>query len=268
LDKLVSIVVPCFNQAEYLEETIQSLLKQLYQNWECIIVNDGSTDNSLNIANNLASKDSRIFVIQQKNAGLSNARNKGIAKAKGEFILPLDADDKISDNYIAVCVNHFLADPSSSLVYGRGVKFGQINENWNLSHYSYDELLFGNMIYCTAMFKKRDWENAEGYDANMIYGYEDWEFWVNILNSTSKVVYDSSIIFFYRIRENSMFSKMAIDQILLMRQYVYKKHAEKYNPYFIDPLSVYKNYNEIKNEYNRLFDNPIVYLKKYVKKLF
>jgi glycosyltransferase involved in cell wall biosynthesis len=268
LDKLVSVIVPCFNQSAYLAETIQSVLDQSYQHWECLIVNDGSTDNSLAIANNLASTDRRISVINQINAGLSNARNTGIDKANGEFILPLDADDRISINYISSCINHFKVDSSLSLVYGNGVKFGCINENWNLPQYSYHNLLFGNMIYCTAMFKKEDWQKAGGYDEGMKYGYEDWEFWINILDSSSKVIREASITFFYRIRENSMFSKMSIDEIALMRQYVYKKHANKYNPYFVDPIYIYKNRNDIKSEYDRLFDNPIVYFKKYLKKIF
>lgn len=267
MDKLVSIIVPCFNQADYLEETIQSVLTQSYQHWECLIVNDGSTDNSLTLANNLALEDKRIIVINQNNVGLSSSRNNGITNANGELILPLDADDRISDNYIAVCVNHFLADPSLSLVYGKGFKFGHINENWNLPRYSYNDLLFGNMIFCTAMFKKTDWEKVSGYDAEMIYGYEDWEFWINILSTQSKVVQDTTISFFYRIKEKSMFSNMTAHQISLMRQYVYKKHCEKYNSYFIDPISVFQNRNDIQKEYDNLLHHPFYYLKKYLKNI-
>ena len=91
----VSVIVPCYNQAQYLDEALQSILNQSFTDWECIVVNDGSKDNTEFISNEWIKKDSRFKYVYQDNGGLSNARNVGIKKAEGEFILPLDADDKI-----------------------------------------------------------------------------------------------------------------------------------------------------------------------------
>ena len=268
MDNKISIIVPCFNQGAYLNECVDSILKQTFTNWECIIVDDGSTDNSFQIANELSQVNQRIRVISQSNKGLCSARNVGIVSASSEFILPLDADDKISPNYLERCLYHFNNNPITKVVYGNANKFGSENVYWDLPKYSYKDLLFGNMIYCTAMFKKVDWENAGGYDLNMTYGYEDWEFWINILDDDSIVIKDDSICFFYRVKNNSMFANMTGVQISLMRQYVYCKHSKKYASFFIDPLSLYKSVQTAEADLKLLLKRPDIYLKKAVKNLF
>jgi glycosyltransferase involved in cell wall biosynthesis len=87
--RLVSVIVPCFNQAQYLGEALQSVLAQTYTNWECIIVDDGSPDNTERVASKFVKLDNRIKYHKKQNGGLADARNYGINKAKGEFILPL-----------------------------------------------------------------------------------------------------------------------------------------------------------------------------------
>ena len=92
---LISVIVPCYNQAQYLDECLQSVLDQTYQNWECIIVNDGSPDNTEEIALQWTAKDPRFTYLKKENGGLSSARNAGIEVAQGEWIQFLDCDDKI-----------------------------------------------------------------------------------------------------------------------------------------------------------------------------
>ena len=89
----VSIIVPCYNQAQYLAETLDSVLAQTYKNWECIIINDGSPDNSGIICDDYAQKDKRIKVIHKQNGGVSDARQVGLDAAKGEFVIHADPDD-------------------------------------------------------------------------------------------------------------------------------------------------------------------------------
>ena len=86
---LISIIVPCYNQAQYLDECLQSVLDQTYHNWECIIVNDGSPDNTEEFANKWTAKDSRFKYLLKTNGGLSSARNAGIETANGEWILSI-----------------------------------------------------------------------------------------------------------------------------------------------------------------------------------
>jgi len=90
---LVSIIVPCYNQAHYLPEALESVMKQTYSNWECIIVNDGSTDDTEKVVHGWKIKDDRFKYVKKENGGLSSARNAGLSVASGEYIQLLDADD-------------------------------------------------------------------------------------------------------------------------------------------------------------------------------
>lgn len=90
---LVSIITPCYNGAEYVRETIESVISQTYPEWEMIVVDDGSKDHSADIVREYEARDSRIRLVQQKNAGSAAARNNGIRRAEGQYIALLDADD-------------------------------------------------------------------------------------------------------------------------------------------------------------------------------
>lgn len=106
----VSIIVPCYNQAQYLDEALQSIVDQTYTDWECIIVNDGSPDRTEEVARSWEAKDPRFVYVYQENGGVSSARNLGIQMAKAEFLLTLDADDKYEATFLekamTVVLNH------------------------------------------------------------------------------------------------------------------------------------------------------------------
>ena len=105
MNSKVSIVVPIYNTAKYLEKCLDSIINQSYQNLEIILINDGSTDNSGKIAEKYAKKDPRIVVIHQKNQGQSTARNIGLKRASGDFIGFIDGDDEITPDFIEKLVN-------------------------------------------------------------------------------------------------------------------------------------------------------------------
>lgn len=224
----VSIIVPCYSQAQYLDEALQSVLDQTYANWECIIVNDGSPDQTEEIAQRWVAKDPRFVYLKKENGGLSRARNAGITIATGEYILPLDADDKIGAKYVALVVQSFLEDASLKVVYCKAEKFGIEDGLWQLQPFSLNDLARFNMIFCSAMFKKEDWKLVGGYDVNMIYGLEDWEFWIAILKNGGNVKCLDEVGFYYRIRENSMVRKINQDHKSYSEIYVAKKHIEFY----------------------------------------
>ena len=186
-EPLVSVIVPCYNQACYLEEALNSVLNQTYLNWECIIVNDGSPDNTEEVALNWIQKDTRFKYILKENGGLSSARNAGIEKAQGEFILPLDADDKIGEQYTQLAINLFMKDKLLKVVYCNAEKFGIVNEPWQLKSFSLYNLSRNNVIFCSGFFKKSDWAEVKGYDDKMKNGLEDWDFWIEILKNGGKV---------------------------------------------------------------------------------
>lgn len=104
---LVSIIVPCYNVEKYIEECVMSVISQDYENWECLLINDGSHDNTLNLLESLSTIDRRINVYSQENLGLSATRNRGIDIAKGEFLFFLDSDDVLDHKAISTLVFAF-----------------------------------------------------------------------------------------------------------------------------------------------------------------
>jgi glycosyltransferase involved in cell wall biosynthesis len=112
----VSIIVPCYNQAQYLDIALQSVFDQSFQNWECLIVNDGSPDHTSAIANNWVAKDSRFVYLHKENGGVSSARNLGIEKAKGEYLQFLDSDDFLEREKLELCLQEIENNKDVNLV--------------------------------------------------------------------------------------------------------------------------------------------------------
>ena len=210
---IVSVIIPCYNQAGYLSETIQSAFESDYRPLEVIVVNDGSTDSSLQVALSLLEKYEGLEVIDQENAGVASARNAGIRQAKGDFILPLDGDDKIHPQYISKAVSVLISRPAIKVVYCEGKKFDEKGlKDWNLKPFSRRALARDNMIFVSALFRKKDWEEVGGFSEDMTMGREDWEFWIKMLKNGGEVVQLPMVGFFYRLTPNSKRKRTGTDQ--------------------------------------------------------
>lgn len=248
----VSIIVPCYNQAAFLNNALKSVFEQTFSNWECIIINDGSEDNTGEIAKTWIARDERFLYSFQKNSGVSSARNKGIAVAKGEFILPLDADDIIKDTYLEKAMKRFEEAPSLKLVYCKAEKFGKINEEWVLSPFSLKNLARGNQIFNSAIFRKIEWEKVGGYDINLLYGYEDWDFWISILKNGGEVYQIPEFLFQYRTKDSSRNSNIEDWQFQRIYTYLSKKHGD----FFVDQIGSFQTLlvriKELKDENKNL----------------
>ncbi|GHA49330.1 hypothetical protein GCM10007103_32680 [Salinimicrobium marinum] len=260
---LCSIIVPSYNQAEFLKDSLNSVLEQSYSNWECIIIDDGSEDDTSIVAKKWCEKDVRFRFFSISNGGLSNARNFGIAQAEGIFILPLDADDKISPEYLELAIKAFEETPELKLVYCLAAKFGKVDEPWSLPPFSLINLSRKNMIFSSAVFKKDDWVKIGGYDLSMRYGWEDWEFWISLLKNGGKVEQLNITGFFYRIRENSMMTQINHNKAKYLLEYLSVKHADFFVRY-------YGSFNELDKKNLRNKQNFISTLKseKFVLDLF
>ena len=243
----ISIVVPCYKQAEYLPDALNSVLNQTYTDWECIIVNDGSPDNTESVAKKFCELDSRFIYLHKNNGGLSSARNAGINKSNGEYILPLDADDKISTDYIELGLSVIQGRPDIKLVYCKAELFGEQKGEWLLPEYKYYDILLSNMIFCSAIYRRKDYDQAGGYNTSMTKGWEDWDFWLTLLNETDYVYRIEKICFYYRVKNESMIKSMSsqIQEELYLK--IYNNHREKYEQY-INPIIVYKQLVQITKE--------------------
>ncbi|MFC3415900.1 glycosyltransferase family 2 protein [Algoriphagus hitonicola] len=248
---LVSVIIPCYNQANYLKETVQSVLKSSYEPIELIIVNDGSTDNSLKIAEDLAAQFPEVFVLSQKNSGVAVARNHGIQQARGEYILPLDGDDLISDQYIEKAVRVLQENPSVKVVYAKAVKFDSSGTKaWNLKAFSRYALARDNMIYVAALFRKKDWEACGGFSEDMTMGREDWEFWIKMLKNEGEVVQLPFVGFFYRLTPGSKRKRTGTSQKKRERiAYLNRKHADFFYRELSGPLRIQRTWSK---PYNKL----------------
>ena len=228
MNPLVSVIIPCYNQGLYLSETLESVISQTYINWECIIVNDGSSDNTEEIARQYCNKDNRFKYVCKENGGLSSARNFGIRNSNGEFILPLDSDDLIGPEYFQKALEHFQLHPETKLVYCRAELFGDETGEWKLLKYDFVSLLYDNIIFCSAFYRKSDYFLTCGYDENLKSGLEDWDFWLSLLDANSIVFQLPEIHFYYRIRPKSMIRSMEQQTIIPIKKNICNAHHEKY----------------------------------------
>lgn len=199
----VSIIIPCFNMKDYVGEAIQSALAQLYRDFEVIVVDDGSTDSS---SFEILKYGSSIRFIKQTNSGLAEARNTGVRAAMGEFILPLDADDRIDPHYLIKTVP--LMTDAIGVVSTDMQYFGTHTDRLRPTHTTLQQITQYNGMPVCSLIRKRAILEAGGYNQIMREGCEDWNLWVGILKRGWKVAVVNEPLFFYRRKPVSMVSTM------------------------------------------------------------
>jgi len=226
---LVSVIIPCYNHAHYLTEAVESIVHQTYSCWECIIVNDGSPDNTADVAKALIAKhvDKKIVLLEKENGGLADARNFGIRNSTGNYILPLDADDAIHPEMLSRTVSLLETHPDIGFAYTDTIRFGLSQNQYQTSDYDFYSLCWGNYINYCSLYRREAWEASGGYNTNMIYGYEDWDFW---LACGEKGFFGKRIpghLFMYRVKDKSMFTK-ALEHDLELKAQIVLNHPLLY----------------------------------------
>lgn len=269
---VVSVIVPCYNHGKYLSEALLSIKNQTFNDWECIIVNDGSMDNTEEISINWVKSDNRFKYINQHNGGLSNARNEGIKKANGVYILTLDADDKFEATFIEKAVGILNDSKEIGIVSCWGIRFNNEKFYGLFKPIAYDlkDFLFHNAISCgSALFRKICWSEVFGYDEQMRKGYEDWEFYIRIAKKGWYAKIIEEPLFYYRQHTNSMRVNALKSYDKEIKKYIFNKHKELYTENFeltIDYLLSKAELNK-KNELKRV--NSINYkVGKFILKPF
>jgi len=242
---LISIVIPVYNAGPYVAEAVASAVNQSYANIEIICVDDCSNDNSSAVLRDLEREHEKVSVISLSvNRGASAARNVGINRARGEFILPLDADDYIERDYCKIAMDVFATNPSVSVVYARCRKFNdQSAWDWDLPEYSKEEMMGGNCVHVCGFFRKVDWTRFGGYDERLV-ALEDYDFWLYFTEEES---------IFYRIE----------DRLFCYRQHAshdsvtasFKKDRFRENT---ATLQVYLNHKDLFRDYFANIDLPEV----------
>jgi glycosyltransferase involved in cell wall biosynthesis len=176
---LVSIIIPYYNAGVTIDETLQSLVEQTFQNFEVIIVNDGSTDpSSITKLEELQKDFTRAHYIHQSNQGVAAARNNGLLKASGKYVICLDSDDKLEATFVEKCTTILETDPDVSFVTTNQDIFGVVNEHLTKPAFDPLRLERDNMVIVAAEVRREAWQKSGGYKTKI--GYEDWEYWLNL----------------------------------------------------------------------------------------
>ncbi|WP_238916549.1 glycosyltransferase [Clostridium sp. YIM B02555] len=209
----ISVVMPVYNAEKYLKESIESILNQTYENFEFIIVNDGSTDDSLNIIKRYSDMDDRIVIIDRENKGLVYTLNEGIDLAKGKYIARMDADDiSLPDRFMKEF--EFLEKNSEySMVstfitaFGNGYSDKEMR-NFEIIHnkedFEFIDLLCGGFVLChpTVMIRRVLFQKYGKYDESYLY-CEDLELWLRFMKNGVKIKNLSERLLMYRKNDDS-----------------------------------------------------------------
>lgn len=234
---LVSVVIPIFNVEKYLEKCVNSLVNQIYKNLEIILVDDGSTDNSGNIANELSKSDNRIKVYHKKNGGLSDARNFGIKQAKGKYIGFIDSDDYIENEMYEFLYNNLIENKADISICGRFVNYDDGRE---LTQYktgikkvmdNVDGLItlnsfkYFDMSACDKLYEKSLFNDIE-----FPYGLkcEDYYTMYKLFDKSRIIVYESKPMYHYYQREGSISRNKIMDTAFIDAS---KSQVEYFNEY-------------------------------------
>lgn len=244
----VSIVVPCFNAGQLLQETLDSVLPLVEMDVEVIVVNDGSTDpETLEI---LQRQVAGVSVLNTENQGLAAARNTGIRQARGAYIFPLDSDDVVNPAFIPAASAILAQNPNIDVVVGDYEKFGAENGRV-VCRWDPQQQWYVNGITASSMFRKSVWEDVGGYDERMKEGYEDWEFWLSALAAKKRFEKLDMLAFYYRIRPNSMVRSMTLQHHERLLAYMHQKHHAAFLAMYIQQRNTL---HELHTDYRQLLN--------------
>ena len=231
----VSIITPVYNRPDYLEEAVESIRQQSFTDWEHIIIDDGSTNPATKKVLEKIAKHFKISIYRINNRGLSGARNFGITKSAGEYILTLDDDDKWHPDFITAALNIFEAKQQTGAVTAWMKEFGLSDRIIKTKGGDVRNFLTENNS-AHGIFKKEHWEKVGGYDEEMKAGYEDWDFWLRLTASGYNVEVVQEPFFFYRIHRDSSLYKEAWSKHLSLFRYIVEKNVKVYKENVVDAL--------------------------------
>ena len=245
----VSVMIPYYNCKEYIVETIQSVLSQSYQNFEIIIVDDGSDLEHADYLREFLADKPAIRYAVQNNQGVAAARNHAARLAGGKYFLFLDSDDLILPDYIEKCVAVLENNPDCKLVYPLAEYFDAQEDLWNLPDYDgLESLLKGNRIPIISMHRAEDFAALGGFDENLTT-HEDWDFWIRLLSNGGEVIRIPEVLFRYRKRHDGSSLIDKLNKNPEINRFNWQKVCNKHQSLL---LNNQLGYLDLYNEINKL----------------
>lgn len=227
----VSVVVPTYNRADLLEATLESVLEQTYADWECIVVDDGSTDDTPDVAAAFCARDPRVRYLRQSNADVSAARNHGLHHARGRYVVFLDSDDLLVPDRLEWQVAVLDQDPEAVLVYGDAWEFesGDLSQGKvYLAHIAekpqgwvFDQLIALSPMY-SPLVRTEAVRRVGGFEENL-RSAEDWDLWLS-LSKEGPFRFEPRIATYYRIHQGGK-SKDFVQNLRYARRVV-RRHTQ------------------------------------------
>jgi glycosyltransferase involved in cell wall biosynthesis len=232
----ISVIVPCHNYGIYLKECIHSIILQTFTAWELIIVNDGSTDTTHEVALGLLAEFPSHYIsyVNQPQSGIVQPRNRGVGMARGEYILPLDADDMIAPQFLEKTHALLSSRPDLGFVSTKALFFGDINKIWPRAAFNPHQLFIKNQQGNTTLYRKEMWQDVGGYTESMIHGYMDWEFWIKCVKHGWTGEQIDEPLYFYRRKNDSIVMKAKKNDAHIKTQIMHL-HPEVYDVSRIKP---------------------------------
>lgn len=197
----ISVIVPCYNQEKYIKECLDSLVSQTFKDYEVIVIDDGSTDDSAEIVNEYVKHNKNIRLIRQANQGVVVARNNAIKQAQGTYIYPLDADDKIAPTCLER-LYYIISTTNNSVVASEVWMFGKCCGFFYQPKFTKYEM-YGRHECCviSALFYKEDFEKFGGYKIDFNgYSGDDMDYWLNYVDNNLPMIRLPEVLFFYRTK--------------------------------------------------------------------
>jgi glycosyltransferase involved in cell wall biosynthesis len=208
---MVSVVVPCYNLGEFVGEAVDSVLAQMWQNVEIVVIDDGSTDHETREL--LAGfQRPKTRVIRTENRGLPGAKNLGVTHTSGQYLCFLDADDRLRPEMLTRSVEALEHDPSIAFVSHWVRLFGDESGEWRPTECGFPTLLDLNVVNGSALLRRSAFEAVGGFDESMRHGCEDWDLWIGLTARGLGGRILPEVLFDYRRRTGSMTRAMQADR--------------------------------------------------------
>jgi glycosyltransferase involved in cell wall biosynthesis len=246
-EPLISVICACFNHGKFIHEMLDSVMNQTFQEFEVIIVNDGSTDDTSEILGKIKDERAKIFHIE--NHGPAYARNLAIENARAPLIMNLDADDKIAPELLEKAYNILRSNPGIGIVHCDAECFGARSGKYEIGEYSPEAMLTGNRIISQAFFRKDDWKAVGGYSDILQFGLEDWDFWLSIIELGRQVYKIPEKLVWYRTYKNPLdcrSGRRKKNRLKMMRSLVTIFH--RHEKFYADYPAVYQDFARIEEK--------------------
>jgi glycosyltransferase involved in cell wall biosynthesis len=231
--ELISIIIPFYNKLDYLDECLYSLQMQTYENWEAIVVDDGSTQRNLATLLDMIG-DQRISLVRHdRNLGLSAARNTGFKLARSQLVVSLDADDKFDPTYLQKLNSALFEHPDVDCVFFDIQLFGASTKIWHYKVCDAEAMTRYQWIPGSGTLMRRClWLCVGGYceAQDLRPGNEDWDFWLSAIATGIKVLHVPEALYLYRQQRDSMVTHLAYTDYQT-RKFIYRRHYALFDRY-------------------------------------